>query len=189
MRMDPNDAQKYPKTIQFLTTIERRVKLQPTVLNAFYEACEADEQNNDLKVARSFAEKALRWGAEPLISVYPGMIEVEKGSAACGYMNTLGVPLGKKAHIDITSFYFDAFEFGFDVDPNRAGNRLMKTVLHELVHWVRDQAQASDRVLDGGHFRGRWVEAGEFFEEKAYGQSRVLCTDDEIWAAIFSRRT
>ena len=103
---------------------------------------------------------------------------------ACGFTDTFP---GHKPFVIVTSFWFDAFEHGFEVDPDRAGNRLARTLLHELVHWVRNEAGASDQILVGG-FKGHYQEAGRVFAEIAFGTPNI-CTDDEIWAAILSRRT
>jgi hypothetical protein len=39
-----------------------------------------------------------------------------------------------------------------------------------------------------GGFKGHYQEAGRVFAEIAFGTPNI-CTDDEIWAAILSRRT
>ena len=187
MHMDQSDIKKYPKTAQFIQGIEGTLKLQPKIRNAFLEACMADDQFQSPKVAEKLAkEKALRWAAGPQVDVHEGLIKppVEGQIVdACGFTDTFGF---RKPFVIITSFWFDAFEFGFDVDPDRAGNRLMRTLLHELVHWVRDQAKASDQILVGG-YKGHYKEAGHVFEELAYGTANI-CTENEIWDAILSRR-
>jgi hypothetical protein len=184
--MDPIDMNKYPQSTKFIMGIEGALKGQPKILNAFLEACMADDQFQSPKVAEKLAkQKALRWAAGPRVDVPGGLLKVPvQGQIveACGFTDTFG----KTPFVIVTSFFFDAFEFGFDVDPNRAGNRLMRTLLHELVHWVRNEAKASDQILVGG-FKGHYKEAGHVFEETAYGSANI-CTDDEVWNAILSRR-
>jgi GNAT superfamily N-acetyltransferase len=190
MFMGPTDMKKYPKTTQFIQGIEGTLKGQPKIRNAFLEACVADDQVQSVKVAEKLAkEKALRWATGPRVDVHEGLIRPPvQGEIvdACGFTDTFGIAFGRKAFVIVTSYWFDALEYGFDVDPNRAGNRLMRTLLHELVHWVRNEANASDQILVGG-YKGHYKEAGHVFEELAYGSTNI-CTDDEIWAAILSRR-
>jgi hypothetical protein len=188
VRMNPTDMKKYPKSTKFIQGIEGALKGQPKIRSAFLDACMADDQTQSTAVAEKLAkEKALRWAAGPIVDVHAGLIKPPvQGQIveACGFTDTFGL---HKPFVIITSFWFDAFEFGFDVDPNRAGNRLMRTMLHELVHWVRDQVKASDEILVGGGYRGHYREAGHVFEEAAYGTSNI-CTEDEVWSAILSRR-
>ena len=185
--MDQSDIKKYPKAAKFIQGIEGALKLQPKIRNAFLDACMADDQFQSTKVAEKLAkEKALRWAAGPLVDVHEGLIRPPVAGQvvdACGFTDTFGF---RKPFVIITSYWFDAFEFGFDVDPDRAGNRLMRTLLHELVHWVRDQAKASDQILVGG-YKGHYQEAGHVFEEAAYGTANI-CTENEVWDAILSRR-
>jgi len=188
--MDPLDMQKYPKSTQFIKGIESSLKRQPKILNAFVEACTADDQFQAAKVAEKLAkEKALRWAAGPRVGVQAGLLNVPvegEMTEACGFTDTFGVAFGRKPFVIVTSFWFDALEYGFEVDPSRAGNRLMRTLLHELVHWVRNEAKASDQILVGG-YKGHYREAGHVFEEMAYGSANI-CTEDEVWTAILSRR-
>jgi Metallopeptidase toxin 3 len=188
MFMDPIDMKKYPKCTKFIQGIEGTLKGQPKVRNAFLEACMADDQSQPASVAQKIAtDSALKWAASPRVDVHDGLLKPPVSGQtvpACGYTDTFG----STPYVIITSFWFDAIEFGFDVDPHRARNRLMRTLLHELVHWVRDQASASDQILVGGLIKGQYREAGHVFEEMAFGTANV-CTDDEVWAAILSRRT
>ena len=187
VHMDPSDIQKYPKSARYIQGIEGTLKGQPKIRDAFLDACMADDQFQSPKVAEKLAkDRALRWAAGPLVDVHEGLIKPPVQGRivdACGFTDTFGL---RKPFVIITSFWFDALEFGFDLDPNRAGNRLMRTLLHELVHWVRDQAKASDEILVGG-YKGHYKEAGHVFEENAYGTANI-CTENEIWDAILSRR-
>ena len=60
-----------------------------------------------------------------------------------------------------------------------AAARLVRTTLHEVVHWVREMAGASDQALVGGLINGHYEEAGHYFERLAYGAPNV-CTDGEL---------
>jgi hypothetical protein len=186
MFLAQSDITKYPKCTAFLTRLEGSLKGKPKVLDAFMDACTADDQFKDVKVARKFAKSAIQWATAPLVDVHEGLLKVPEGGEivdACGFTDTFP---GHKPFIIVTSFWFEALEFGFEVDPDRAGNRLSRTVLHELVHWVRDAAGASDQILVGG-YKGHYQEAGRVFEEAAFGTPNI-CTNDEIWEAILSRR-
>jgi hypothetical protein len=186
--MDPSDMKKYPKCTQLIKTLESSLKGKRRILDAFIEACTADDQNQSPIVAERIArEQALRWATGPRVDVHEGLIRppvAGKIVDACGFTDTFG----KTPFVIVTSFWFDAVEFGFDVDPDRSANRLTRTLLHELVHWVRNEANASDEILVGGALKGHYREAGEVFEEMAFGSANI-CTDDEVWAAILSRRT
>ncbi|MBR0870714.1 hypothetical protein JQ633_10120 [Bradyrhizobium tropiciagri] len=189
MFLVPTDMQKYPKVTKFMQGIDGALKGQPKIRNAFFEACMADDQFQPTKVAEKFAKTALTYAAQPRVDVAQGLIRPPvQGEIvdACGFTDTLGVSFGRKPYVIVTSFWFDAFEEGYDVDPTRAGNRLMRTLLHELVHWVRNEAKASDEILIGG-YKGHYQEAGHVFEEWAYGSANI-CTESEIWNAILSRR-
>lgn len=183
-RATSKSTQSLPDTFR---GIEGTLKGQPKIRDAFLDACMADDQFQSPKVAEKLAkDRALRWATGPLVDVHEGLIKPPVQGRivdACGFTDTFGL---RKPFVIITSFWFDALEFGFDLDPNRAGNRLMRTLLHELVHWVRDQAKASDEILVGG-YKGHYKEAGHVFEENAYGTANI-CTENEIWDAILSRR-
>ncbi|WGD48515.1 hypothetical protein QA641_22930 [Bradyrhizobium sp. CB1650] len=189
MFLDPTDIKKFPKAARFIQGIDSALSAQPKVRNAFFEACMADDQFQPTTVAENLAKKALRFAAPPRVDVHEGLVQPPvQGEIvnACGFTDTFGVAFGRKSFVIVTSFWFDAFEHGFEVDPTRAGHRLMRTLLHELVHWVRNEAKASDEILIGG-YKGEYKEAGHVFEEWAYGTANI-CTDNEIWAAILSRR-
>jgi hypothetical protein len=188
MFMDPADVKKFPKSVQFLRGVNATLTRKPKIRDAFFKACKADAQRRPTKVAEQLARNALAFGGPPRVDVVPGLLRVPvEGSVvdACGFTNEFGAVFhsGATPFVQITSFFFDAVEDGFDPDPDRAGNRLMRTVLHELVHWVRGAANASDGILVGSDLK----EAGHVFENWAYGTSNI-CTDDEVWAAILSRR-
>jgi hypothetical protein len=198
MFLDPDDVKKYPRCKVFISEIENNLKKEPNLLKVFLETCKADEQPKPASVVEKIArEQALRYGAGPRIKVEEGLVQaVSDGvvSPACGWNNGLGNVLNKKnkVFIEMTSLWFDALEFG--VDPVRAGNRLRRTLLHELVHWVRDMTGASDTIqvgsslrTDGSFVRGEAVECGHLFEERAFG-SRNICNDDERFDAMTSFR-
>lgn len=188
MKMFPEDMKKYPKCTALITTLEGTLKGKPKVLNAFLQACTADDQFQPLSVAEKIArEKALRWAAGPRVDVHEGLIKATEGGQvvdACGFQP----PYGSAQLILITSIWFDAFEFGSGADRDNNANRLTRTLLHELVHWVRQEARASDEILVGGAYKGHYQEAGSLFEEWAFG-TRSICTPDQISDAIMSIRT
>jgi len=202
MFLDHEDAKKYPKCKQLMVKLESSLKHQPDVLKTFFDLCKASDQPaSDKAVEKIAREKALRYGAGPRIKVHEGLIEalvedapgVREIVEACGTNNTFDNVLHKTpVFIEITSFWFDAYEFGYD--PLRAGNRLTRDLLHELVHWVRGQTKASERAtvpgrmdVNGGFVRGETGEAGDLFEKIAYA-TRSVCNDDEIFDALISYR-
>ena len=189
MVMDPVDAKKYPKCEQFISKIDYHLKHEPDLLRAFIDTCKDEFQPQPAAIVEKIArEQALRYGAGPRIKVIQGLVSTfsRDDVIACGWNNAIDNALKKDAvFIEMTSFWFDALEFGYD--PLRAGNRLKRTLLHELVHWVRDLTGASDTIQVGGYVKGEAVECGKVFEERAYG-SRNICTDDEIFDALTSFR-
>ena len=189
MILGEEDRKKYPNCTRLLTNLGSTVRAQPDVLKAFLDVCKADDQfkSTDQQV-EAIAQRALRWSTPPTIEVEKGLIKAVAGGKsveACGWNNSFRTPV----LIEITSFWFDAFEFGSPADRAKNTVRLTRTVLHELVHWVRNEAGASDDALDGSLFRGgHYREAGELFEERAFGVAS-LCNDNELGDAILSRRT
>jgi hypothetical protein len=180
MFINSTDIQIYPKSAKLLHGLE--TTLDPKIRKAFFEACLAPDQNKPPAVAKRLAQEALRAKAGPRVDVAQGMVratalgEVVDG---CGYHP----PFGAAKVLIITSFWFDAYEFG--IDRQKAAERLIRTVLHEAVHWVRHHAQASDDVIFGGHYKGTYEEAGHAFEQMAYGDANV-CTDAQLLDAMTS---
>jgi hypothetical protein len=156
------------------------------VRDAFVEACTAPIQRNPVAVARRIATtQALRFAAGPRISIVSGLVRRPAGGQVvevCGFTNSFVSP----TIIEITDIYFEAFEFGLaSTDQANNAARLTRTLLHELVHWVREQANALDDVDMG--FKVPPMEAGQFFEQLAFG-SAPLCDDANIQDAILSVR-
>jgi hypothetical protein len=159
--------------------LEARIKRSPKVLQAFLDACLADDQltpaerkQQGVQDAKTIALAALRWGANPYIVVHPGMIKM--GTSACGLQLSFG---GSKDRLSVTDIVFDAYEFG---DPSQQANnarRLEGIVLHETVHWVRQEAKATVEAHEGMTKH----EAGQLFEQMAYGT--LNCYKHEIEAA------
>jgi len=187
--LNPPDANKYPKCAKWMSALEQRVKSTPKLLNAFIQACVADDQfkSTPAQVER-IARRALAWAAPPRIEVYDdGLLTVPEAGVpvlACGYTNVLEIAFGRKPFLLITSIWFDAVEFGNPDEQSKNVERLTRTLLHEAVHWVRNEAGASDSILVGG-YKGQYKEAGRTFEEWAYGSPNV-CTKENIEDAIFS---
>jgi Metallopeptidase toxin 3 len=156
MFLDHEDAKKYPKCMDLMMKLEVSLKHQPDVLKAFFTVCKAASQPTSAKdVERIAREKALRYGAGPRIKVYEGVLkgivqDTPGGKRtvvqACAVNDNVTAVLRKTpVVIEIISPWFDAFEFGYyPSDPRRPGRRLTITLLHELVHWVRGQTNASD---------------------------------------------
>jgi hypothetical protein len=180
--MDPTDMKRYPKGALLLRSLETTLKGKPKVRDAFLRACTEDDQTQPTKVAEDIAlKKALRWAVGPRVDVHEGMIKAtESGKVvdACGFQS----PFGSGQLLIITSFFFDAHEFGIDEERGKNASRLTRTVLHEAVHWVRQEARASDEIAVGG-FKGSYKEAGHVFEEWAYGTANI-CTDEELFDAM-----
>src|SRR5258708_24035145 len=179
MRMDPVDIKAFPDCANLLRHIRTRVTQR--VLDAFFESCKADSLNGvDPAHIDRIAHAALMWGVPPLVDVHAGELRVPvRGiiGPACGFTDTFGSPV----FIIITHIWFDAFETCGQSDRARNAERLTRTVLHEMVHWVRDAVGADEAITVGG-FKGTPEEAGHFFEKKAYGTSNI-CTEAEIKAA------
>jgi hypothetical protein len=98
---------------------------------------------------------------------------------ACGFTDTFG----KTPFIIITYVWFDAYEFGIDSEREKNATRLIRTLLHETVHWVRETIGADDQITVGGRFRGHMEEAGRYFESRAFA-TPSLCNDAEILDAL-----
>jgi hypothetical protein len=182
MFINSTDIQIYPKCAKLLLGLD--TTLDPKIRKAFFEACLAPDQNRPPAVAKRLAQEALRAKTGPRVDVAQGMVRataVGQVVDACGYHP----PFGAAKIVIITSFWFDAYEFGTDADRPKAAARLIRTVLHETVHWVRHHAEASDQVIFGGHYKGTYEEAGHAFERMAYGEANV-CTEAQLWDAILS---
>jgi hypothetical protein len=188
MFMSREDLNNYPKCAKLLAALAGTVRGQPKVFNAFLDACTADDQTQPAKVAKTLAlTKALPWGPGPRIDVTVDIKATDSGKIveACGYQVPFKLK-GRPDIIQITSAWFDAVEFGI-VDTQKNTGRLTRTLLHELVHWVRQEAGASDDVQIGGSYKGRAMEAGHYFEQNAFGTPNV-CTTDNVLDALLSRR-
>jgi Metallopeptidase toxin 3 len=198
MFLDHDDAKRYPKCKGLMMKLEGTLKHQPQVLKAFLDICKAaDQPLPDKDVEKIAREKALRYGVGPRVKLRDGLFKAASGGdvvQACGFNNGFDHILHSNlpVYIEITSFWFDAFEFGYE--PERAGRRLTITLLHELIHWVRDLTNASDEVrvsssilASGELVRGQTWEPGFLFEQTAYG-IKNNCNEDEIFDAMISFR-
>lgn len=182
MRMDTSFAQHWPNATLFLRGLEARLKTRfPKVLQAFLDACMADIQisaaeRRKLRIqdARTIAMGALRWGFNPFIVVDEGMIKLGN-SLACGLQLSHG---GSRHRLSISDQVFDPFEYGDSQDRPDNERRLEAIVLHEAVHWVRQEAAATTEAHEGMTTH----EAGQLFEQLAYG--RLNCIGSEIAEAF-----
>jgi hypothetical protein len=192
MFMVKQDETKYPKCTKLISTLDGTLRGRPQVLNAFLKACMADDQfTSSPKQVEAIARKALRWATPPQIVVAQGIIKAVVGGQTnvptCGWNNGFGTAFGRPTFLEVTSIWFDAFEFGSSFDHDRNADRLTRTVLHETVHWVRDEAGASEMAMDGSVVRGgHFQEAGHLFELWAFGVANI-CTKAELEDAILSR--
>jgi hypothetical protein len=176
------DKKIYPKSVKLLQGLD--LALDPKVRKAFLDACVADDQFKPLAEARRLAREALTWGTGPRVDVRQGLVRATDAGEVvdgCGYHP----PFGAAMVVIITSFWFDAYEFGTEVDRPRNAERLIRTLLHETVHWVRHHAGASDQILIGGGYKGHYEEAGHVFERWAYGSDNV-CTTAHLLDALAS---
>jgi Metallopeptidase toxin 3 len=185
MRMDSDDIKKYPDCAKLIQNIKKQTP--PSVWNAFFASCREDYLNGaDPKHVDSVAEEALNWGKDPRVSVHQGDLVVPIGDGemgqACGFTNTFG----PKPFIVLSHVWFDAYETCGASDRDKNAGRLIRTLLHETVHWVREVAGADDVITIGG-YKGTPTEAGHYFETLAYGTANI-CTPDEIKDAIASMR-
>jgi hypothetical protein len=196
MQMAPDDLKKYPKGTLLIMNLESHVanSIHRNVRDAFLKACKAEPQHqfaSNPKGIEKIAQDALHWGKPPQIWVEKrGLVQgtiLGQPFEGCGWNDNRG----RWPVIRVTRWYFDAFEFGLSDDYDRWANRIRRTVLHEMVHWVRDKAGAEEQAITGplvvpaGQQPGKRVEPGHWFEEMAYGVGNV-CTDAEIKRAILS---
>jgi zincin-like metallopeptidase toxin 3 of polymorphic toxin system len=175
-----DDMQKYPRCMVLLQALEGATRATPRVFSAFLDACTADDQPDHTgAAARIIAEnRALRLATGPRIIIHEGLI---KGKSIVGPQDECGRQ--RFGVIEITSIWFNAFEFCTPVDRDKNSSRLTRTILHECVHWVREEANASDDINLG--FKLPPAEAGKFFEDRAYG-TRSVCNTDDILDALAS---
>ena len=183
MKMGPEDIKKYPDGAKLL----QKLPVPAKVLNAFLEACKADDlRGADPAMVEHVARTALHWGGPPLVDVHAGDLRVSamgEVGPACGFTDTFP---GHAPFVIVTHIWFDAYENCGEADRAKNAARLTRTMLHEMVHWVRDQVRADDDVTIGG-FKGTPQEAGHFFEMNAYGSHNV-CNDADMKDAIASMR-
>jgi hypothetical protein len=182
MFFHPDDIKIYPKCAKLLQTLD--ATLSKKVRDAFVSACTADDQFKPLKEAKRLADQALKWGSLPRVDVHEGFVRATADGQvidACGYQP----PFGTANLLIITSIWFDAHEFGTEVDRPRNAHRLTRTVLHEAVHWVRHHVGASDQILIGGAYKGSYEEAGHVFERWAFGDDNI-CKESELFDALAS---
>jgi hypothetical protein len=173
----------YPRGTKLLQNLESSLKADKPVFDAWLKACMSEVQRKSPKVARKIAlEKALRWASGPAIVVREGLITI-KGTAAehgaCGFQPAF---MGPGHILLITSVWFDAYEYCLtDSDRKKNARRLTTTVLHEAVHWVRQEAEAYDDIEDDDHIP---QDAGSMFERWAFG--KMNCNLEEITDALAS---
>jgi hypothetical protein len=177
MKMASEDIKKYPDSAKLFHHL--RSQITPKVLQAFFDSCQADYLNgaNPAHVDH-VARTALLWGGPPLLDVHQHELKVpERGVVvpACGFTDTFP---GHAPYIIVTHIWFDAYEYCGEADRAKNAARLIRTALHETVHWVRDAVGADDDITAGG-YKGTAEEAGHYFEMQAYG-TRNICTDDNM---------
>lgn len=182
MFMSKEQMEMYPLSTKLLQSLETTLKANRPVYDAWLKACMSEVQRQDPKIAKKIAlEKALRWATGPRVEVKQGLITIrgtEAAHGACGFQPAF---LGPGHVLLITSIWFDAYEFGTEVDRKDNARRLTTTVLHEAVHWVRQEAKAYDDIEDDARIP---QDAGSMFEKWAFGATN--CNLDEISDAIAS---
>jgi hypothetical protein len=178
MFMHKDDVAKYPKCARLLQRVPGAIS-GTKIHDAFIEACTMDEQEDAAKARRIAVNEGLRWAVGPMVEPHPGLLKAPAAgeiTEACGFFPAF---FGRRDRVLVTNIWFKAYEYGLATDQDYAAERLVRTTLHEVVHWVREMAGAADQVLVGGIIRGHHEEAGHYFEMKAYGTANV-CTDAEL---------
>jgi Metallopeptidase toxin 3 len=183
--MNPEDMKKYPDCTKLL----QHLVITPKVLNAFLETCKADDLRGASPArVEHVARTALLWGGAPRVDVPAGELKVPvrgETGLACGYTNALS--RRDPPYVMVTHIWFDAYENCGEADRARNAARLTRTLLHEMVHWVRGEVRADDEVRPGDSYKDTAQEAGHFFEMRAYGSHNV-CNDADMKDAIASMR-
>ena len=173
MFMSADDITTFPRCAQLLQNLQGALRADQKTFDAWLKACTADDQRNPPAVARGIAlTRALPWATGPRVELVSSLLNQVD---ACGL--TLPPFNGRLTNaVAVVSIFFVAFEFATNAaDQRNSAFRLTTTVLHELVHWVRQQANATTKILDGLDL----VEAGEFFEREAFGKT-MGCTRDDV---------
>lgn len=182
MFMHKDDVAKYPKCARLLQRVPGAIR-GTKIYSAFIEACTLAEQEDAAKAQRIAINEGLRWAAGPMVEPVRGMVKhtdlQDETHESCGYFPAYFRPFDR---VLVTDLWFKAYEYGLASEQDYAAERLVRTTLHEVVHWVREMAGASDQVLVGGIIKGHYEEAGHYFETKAYGSANV-CTDAELLEA------
>ncbi len=179
MFMSPDDIKAFPRCAKLLQSLEGTLKGNKKTFDAWLQACMADVQRQDPALAKKIAlTKALPWAAGPRVELSANVYTLEQ---ACGLTTPPFNGIAANGFL-ILNIYFVAFEYAGAADRPANESRLTTTVLHELVHWVRQKANATMKVLDAD---GNLVEAGEFFEKLAFGATQG-CTPDDISDALSS---
>ncbi len=176
MWMHSDLIKDFPECAKLPQALDSWLRKNPKVRDAFLTACTAEMQRKDPRAARAIAlPQALKWATGPRVHVARGGPTLP--SNTCGFQPAIG---GQRNLLLITPVIFDAFERGSAVDRDRNAQRLIAIVLHESVHWVRQEAEASTEVYEGRDV----LEAGVHFERLAFGTHH--CAPDEIEDAILS---
>lgn len=167
------DAQ-YPKCQTFAkASLSAKALKQhkPKVFKAFIDAAEVSEAD---------AADALAWGNYPQIMLHDDPF-ISNGQRICG-MNRSVFGVNTPKHIEIARFRFNMLEFSVAAtDLANAKLRFENTVLHEIVHWLRAQANLMDPNYDFDE-----PEPGSQFELWAYGMRACTQFDmDDSKAAVF----
>lgn len=178
MLMHKDDTARYPRCAALLQRKPGAIK-GTRIFDAFIEACTVGEQSDAAKARKIAVNEGLRWAAGPMVEPRPGLIKAPalgEITEACGFFPAFFRPFDR---VLVTDIWFKAYEHGLASDQGAAAARLVRTTLHEVVHWVREMAGASDQALVGGLINGHYEEAGHYFERLAYGAPNV-CTDGEL---------
>ncbi len=170
MWMDKGAIKAYPRLAQQLQLLQaKKLKANsPRVWDALVKySTDAGE-----------VEKALVWSNNPRVRVSSNWFTGPRRTEACAWNE----PINKDS-ITLARRLVTALERSvWDGDTKTVSRHIEITVLHELVHWVRDEVGETD-MWYGDNPDDPALEAGTEFEKEAYG--RQYCTKDDVDAMDF----
>jgi Metallopeptidase toxin 3 len=181
MFFDQTTAQTFPNCVSFVRSELNPTRLQatkPKTFAAFTRACGFIDNNRSLepKTLSKLINAALNIADGPWIVVKAGFVHRPNASD-----KLCALTVDKIGGFDINQVWISSLvtnPYEFCVTPaDKAKNALQleKTLLHEMVHWVRGQAGLLDNIYAAGITT---FEAGEVFEIWAYGN--ISCVDTDI---------
>jgi hypothetical protein len=171
----------FPRCTKLLHCLSASLRADTKLFDAWIGACteDADDKKQEMKARKIALDKGLAWGTGPRVGITKGMVNAPAGVKACGYTPTFTTTnLQHPNLLLVTSLWFDAFEFSGPEDATKNARRFTITVLHECIHWVRNEAGLRDDLFDD---KGLLDDAGHVWEQRALSQFN--CTlDNQIGA-------